>query len=388
MMQSLKTIKWKLMVLQFSYLAALSGFSNYLTLYLYDAGFSELQIGIVYAVGAPATLLIQPLIGRVLDRFRNFRQMVVGGLLIFAVGVGVMPFLGVIPALRLALVLIVTTVSKQFGGVFDLWTYQLQYEYPGVEYGKSRGVGSIGIGIATLVMGYFIEWWGFGALFSVTVALLVIVTAASLRLPNPTGTAPSRKDEAPAGDCSRIWHGPILWYIASFLVLKISVTVIHIFSSLLVERLGGTSSTYGITILLCAITEVFIFTYWGRCCSKVPPRLAYLLCVAIVLGGCVWTSLAPNLPLFLVGRISLTIAYAMYTIFNLEYIRSHVPACAQGRVFLTLSALSSGVGYGVSSLLGGVIMELGSPTSMAAVTGAVTVLAFLLHFGAFPRKKS
>ncbi len=40
-------LKWKLMVLQFSYLAALSGFSNYLTLYLYDASLSEFQIGVI-----------------------------------------------------------------------------------------------------------------------------------------------------------------------------------------------------------------------------------------------------------------------------------------------------------------------------------------------------
>ena len=388
MMKSSKNLKWKLMVLQFCYLAALSGFSNYLTLYLYDAGLSELQIGAVYAVGAPATLLIQPLIGKILDRFQNFRQMVVGGLLLFGTGVAVMPFLGVMPALRLAMVLIVTTVSKQFGGVFDLWTYRLQAEYPGVEYGKSRGVGSIGIGVATLVMGYLIEWWGFGALFSVTVTLLVIVTAASLQMPNPSGNAPADPKKQRCDDCGRIWQGPVLWYVASFLVLKISVTVIHVFSSLLVERLGGATSTYGLTILLCAITEVFIFTYWGRCCDKLRPRLAYLLCVGVVLVGSIWTSLAPNIPLFMAGRIMLTIAYAMYTIFNLQYIRDHVSERAQGRVFLTLSALSSGVGYGVSSLLGGIIMELGSPVTMAAVTGAITVAAFLLHFGAFPREKA
>ena len=379
-----KTLNRKLMALQFCYLAALSGFSNYLTLYLYDQGMSEFQIGVVYAVGAPVTLLIQPLLGRILDSSQSFRQMLGSGLLLFALGVALVPFVGLMPTVRLMLILFITVLSKQFGSVFDLWTYRLQREIPGVEYGKSRGVGSIGVGVSTLCMGYLIEWLGFGSLFTVTVALLMTVTVLGLRIPNPTGD-PVKKD-SPAGSGGRVWSAPVVWYVASFLVLKISVSIIHTFSSLLVDRLGGSSGLFGSIILLCAVTEVFIFTYFGRCCEKLPPRAAYLLCVGTVLVGSVWTSLAPSIPLFVVGRVMLTVAYAMYTIFNLQYIDAQVPAGARGRVFLTLSALSTGVGYTVSSLLGGIIMELGSPVSMALTTGGISLIAFLLHFGAFPKK--
>ena len=382
-MKDPKKLSRLLMALQFCYLAALSGFSNYLTLYLHEQGMSEFQIGVVYAVGAPMTLLIQPLLGRLLDHSQRFRQMLCTGLVLFALGVALVPFAGVVPTLRLILILFITILSKQFGSVFDLWTYRLQREVPGVEYGKSRGFGSIGVGVATLFMGYFIEWWGFGSLFTVTVALLMTVTALGLQIPNPSGD-PVQK-ETGAACTGPVWSRPVLWYVASFLVLKISVSIIHTFSPLLVDRLGGSSSVFGVTILLCAITEVFIFTYFGRCCEKLPPRAAYLLCVGTVLVGSVWTSLAPNIPLFMVGRVMLTIAYAMYTIFNLLYIDTHVSAGARGRVFLTLSALSTGVGYTVSSLLGGILMEIGSQTSMALITGGVTVLAFLLHFGAFPK---
>ena len=373
----------RLMVLQFSYLAALSGFMNYLTLYLYEAGLSEMQIGVIYALSAPATLVIQPLVGRVLDRWQNFRSLSVAGLAVFTLGIAAIPMPSLMPLVRLGLIFVVYALSKQFGGVFDLWTYRLQSEYPGVEYGKSRGVGSIGVGVATLVMGYFIEWWGFGAMFTVTVALLMVVIGASLSLPDPSA-APGEDPKQQKSDFS-LMKGPIFWYILSFLVLKISVTLIGTFSSILVDRLGGSSATFGVTILLCAVTEVFVFTDWGRRCPEMNPRKAYLLCVATVFAGSIWTSLAPNIPLFLVGRILLTIAYAMYTVFNLEFIRASVPEAARGRVFLTLAALSTGVSFTVSSLLGGVILEIGSPVSMAVLTGAVTAAAFALHFRAFPK---
>ena len=103
--------------------------------------------------------------------------------------------------------------------------------------------------------------------------------------------------------------------------------------------------------------------------------------------GSLMVALSTNLPVFMVGRVSLTVVYAMYTVANLEYVKNNVDPAHQGQVILMIGAFSSSVGYIVSSLLGGYILEMGTPKMMAITMVVIFGLAFLLHFGGFVRHK-
>ena len=98
-------------------------------------------------------------------------------------------------------------------------------------------------------------------------------------------------------------------------------------------------------------------------------------------------ALATNLPVFMVGRVLQTVVYAMYTVANLEYVKINVDPAHQGQVVLMIGAFSSSASYIVSSLLGGYILEMGTPKMMAITMVVIFSLAFLLHFGGFTRRK-
>lgn len=377
--------RW-LRVIQFTYLAALASFINYLTLYLSSVGFSEFKIGVINAAGAVVMLLLQPILGRILDRTQNFRQVVRIVLVACTAGVAVTPLLGSLVWLQLLLVILLYAVIKQFGNVFDLWTYQLKTQYPQVAYGSTRGIGSIGEGLSTFVVGYLIAWCGFSAMFIVTVIMLGVALAAGMQLPNPPR---AEKSEATAGDKVKVtWTRPLLFYTASYLIMKISVSTISTFSSLMVKELGFGSEWFGITILICGIVELLVFMLMGRWCKGDKTKLWYRLCLLVGIMGSLLVALAPNLPVFMVGRILITVEYAMYTVINLEYVKTNVDPDHQGQVILMIGAFSSSVGYVVSNLLGGYILEMGTPTMMAAAMTVIFGLAFLLHFGGFTRQKA
>ena len=385
-MEEYKRLNRWLRVIQFTYLAALASFLNYLTLYLNDIGFSEMKIGVIHAVGAVVMLLFQPMLGRILDRTQNFRQVVRVVLLACAAGVAITPFLGSLVWLQLVLIIVLYAVIKQFGNVFDLWTYQLKTRYPNVEYGSTRGIGSIGEGLATFALGYLIAWFGFGVMFGVTVVLLAAALFAGMQIPNPP-----KAEKVEASDKNKVkvaWTGKLLCYVASYLILKISVTLISTFSSLMVKRLGGGSEWFGFTILLCGIAELPVFMMLGRWCQGEKAKRWYQLCLLVALIGSLLVALAPNIPIFIVGRVLLTVVYAMYTVINLEYVKSNVDPEYQGQVIVSISAISSSVGYMTSSLLGGYIMEMGTQQMMAIVMLALCGTSFLLHFGGFRKTKA
>ena len=385
-METYKRLNRWLRVIQFSYLAAFASFLNYLTLYLNEVGFSEFKIGIINAAGAVVMLLLQPILGRILDRTQNFRQ-VVGVVLAFCcAGVAVTPFLGSLMWLQLLLVILLYAVVKQFLNVFDLWTYQLKAIDPRVEYGSTRGIGSVGEGLATFIVGYLIAWFGFGAMFICTVLLLATALYAGLQLPNPPKA--ERSEEAEEVKAKITWTKPLFFYLASFLILKISVSAISSFSSLIVKNLGGGSEWFGFTILLCGIAELPIFMMMGRWCKGDKTKAWYRICLLVSLVGGSLVVLAPNIPIFIVGRIAQTAAYAMYTVVNLEYVKNTVAAENQGQVILMIGAFSSSISYIVSSLLGGYILEMGTPGMMVAALIILICASFALHQGSLAGNKT
>lgn len=384
-METYKRINRLLRLIQFTYLSALASFINYLVLYLNEIGFSELHIGIIHAVGAGLMLVIQPIFGKILDKTGRFRQVVAGVLLFCIVGVAAVPFVKQWIFIELVIIILLYAIIKQFGNVFHLWTYQLKSEYPDVAYGSTRGIGSIGEGVATFAVGYLIAWFGFSAMFIVTIVLLVLSLITAVQMPNPQRRAESQNKQRLG---KNVIDRRLILYLTSFLILKIAVTLISTFCSLMVQRLGGGSEWYGFIILLCGITELPAFIWLGRSCKGDKAQLWYKICILIGLTGSIMDALAPNIPIFVIGRVMLTVVYVIYTVSNLEYVRNYVDAAYQGQVMLLIGAISSSIGYMASSLLGGYLLELGDQKLMAIVMAVLFCAAWILHSAAFYQRKT
>ena len=126
--------------------------------------------------------------------------------------------------------------------------------------------------------------------------------------------------------------------------------------------------------------------FWPRFMKIIGQRWAYISSIIFSLLCCLMLSLARSYPVFIIGRVLLSTSFVTYTLSHLEYIDMNVDEDIKGQAILTLSALSSGLGYMISSFMGGAIMEYGTPAMMAIITGSINVLAFLLHFKAFGKR--
>ena len=370
----------KLRLMQLSYFMALAGFMNYLTLYLSSIGLSEMKIGVFYALGSGGIVIQQYLFGKLLDKTGKFRLTSSLVMLLSGIAVALMPGLQKLLPLEILLILLVYSFLKRYGNVFDVWLYGLKHDYPEIEYGSTRALGSFGEGLMGFFLGTLIAHGGFTMMFAVTAALLILTFIATVTVPDP-----KRKTEERKAVRKLKIRGPLFWYFASFLVLKTASAVVSIFAPLLLERIGGGPDMYGRIIFLCAIVEVLVFTYWPKVMNKIGQRLSYISSIVFSLLCCLMLSLAKSYPVFIVGRVLLSTSFVTYTLSHLEYIDLTVDEDMKGQAILTLSAISSGLGYMVSSFMGGAIMEFGTPALMAIITGGINVGAFLLHFGAFKK---
>ena len=373
------SLKGKLKILQLTYFMALAGLMNYMTLYLSSIGLTEMQIGVFYALGSIGIVLQQWLFGRLLDRTGRFRLASGTVMICTALLSALVPHLEKLLPLEFIILLLIYSFHKRYGNVYNLWIYRLRAERPGLEFGSTRGMGSLGEGLMGLLMGHFIAWGGYRMMFGISAILLSISAVLSFLVPDP-----SRKETAEKEKASKFkMRGPIAWYFASYLVLKTASSVVSIFAPLLLERIGGGPDTYGEIIMLCAIAEVIVFTFWPKIMDKIGQQLSFISAIAACVVCCLLLSLSGRIWLFAIGRISLSVSFVMYTLSHLEYIDLTVSGNEKGQAILTLSALSSGLGYMVSSLIGGAVMEHGTPIMMALITMGMNVLAFILHFKAF-----
>ena len=375
-----RKLNTKLRLMQLSFFMALAGFMNYLTLYLSSIGLSEMKIGVFYAIGSGGIVIQQYLFGKLLDKTGRFRLTSSLVMLISGIAVALMPGLKKLLPLELLLILLVYSFMKRYGNVFDVWVYGLKHYYPEIEYGSTRALGSFGEGLMGLILGTLISYGGFTMMFAVTSALLILTFLATVSVPDP-----KRRQEARKVVKKLKIRGPLFWYFSSFLVLKTASAVVSIFAPLLLERIGGGPDMYGRIIFLCAIVEVLVFTYWPRVMKRIGQRFSYIASIIFSLLCCLMLSLASSYTVFIIGRVLLSTSFVTYTISHLEYIDLTVDEETKGQAILTLSAISSGLGYMVSSFLGGAIMEYGTPLLMAIITGGINVVAFLLHFGAFKK---
>ncbi len=217
-------------------------------------------------------------------------------------------------------------------------------------YGKVRLWGSIGFIVAVTAGGYFLEWFGVGALLWFCVALLVTVLAASLRIRDvPHPVAPH--------DAPGLWHVLAKPEVAAFFLSAALMVAAHMalyaFYSLYLERSGYSKPVIGAMWALGVVAEVVFFYFQARVFIRFGARRVMLFAFALTVLRFVITGAGPGLVWVLVlAQLMHAATFAAHHSASVLTMQRWFagPLQASGQ------ALYMSLAYGVGGTFGGLLM--------------------------------
>ena len=365
-------------------------FISFCTLYAYtvtillEYGYTEVQCGYITMLQYVMMTIAGPVYGRMIDRGLSPKKLFI---ILAAGGIIVTPLLPVCFAKGFSLTMIsfgIISALDFFGAtVIDTWINQMTLRDETIDYGMIRSAGSIFYATTAIVSGYLIVPLGINFLFwlhmgSLAVAILLAVTFADpnkLPLLEPDRFAgEDAPDETFAQSIRTMMKNrPFVIFLICGTMYYFATRAVNGFMQVIINYIGGDASTYGVSVFLYCVGEFLLMRLASRLLRR-GMKLPVLFITAtaglglrILLLGVLKTMTGVMLT-----QILLSVGFASYLRFNIDYVASLFPRQYAGRAILISVAVTQGLGSIIGNLAGGYLLaSVGVPVYCFICGGAM-----------------
>lgn len=365
-------------------------FISFCTLYAYtvtillEYGYTEVQCGYITMLQYVMMTIAGPVYGRMIDRGLSPKKLFI---ILAAGGIIVTPLLPVCFARGFSLTMISFGIisALDFCGatVIDTWINQMTLRDETIDYGMIRSAGSIFYATTAIVSGYLIVPLGINFLFwlhmgSLAVAILLAVPFADpnkLPLLEPDRFAgEGAPDETFAQSIRTMMKNrPFVIFLICGTMYYFATRAVNGFMQVIINYIGGDSSTYGVSVFLYCVGEFLLMRLASRLLRR-GMKLPVLFITAtaglglrILLLGVLKTMTGVMLT-----QILLSVGFASYLRFNIDYVASLFPRQYAGRAILISVAVTQGLGSIIGNLAGGYLLaSVGVPVYCFICGGAM-----------------
>lgn len=365
-------------------------FISFCTLYAYtvtillEYGYTEVQCGYITMLQYLMMTIAGPVYGRMIDRGLSPKKLFI---ILAAGGIIVTPLLPVCFAKGFSLTMISFGIisALDFCGatVIDTWINQMTLRDETIDYGMIRSAGSIFYATTAIVSGYLIVPLGINFLFwlhmgSLAVAILLAVTFADpnkLPLLEPDRFAgEDAPDETFAQSIRTMMRNrPFVIFLICGTMYYFATRAVNGFMQVIINYIGGDASTYGVSVFLYCVGEFLLMRLASRLLRR-GMKLPVLFITAtaglglrILLLGVLKTMTGVMLT-----QILLSVGFASYLRFNIDYVASLFPRQYAGRAILISVAVTQGLGSIIGNLAGGYLLaSVGVPVYCFICGGAM-----------------
>lgn len=365
-------------------------FISFCTLYAYtvtillEYGYTEVQCGYITMLQYVMMTIAGPVYGRMIDRGLSPKKLFI---ILAAGGIIVTPLLPVCFAKGFSLTMISFGIisALDFCGatVIDTWINQMTLRDETIDYGMIRSAGSIFYATTAIVSGYLIVPLGINFLFwlhmgSLAVAILLAVTFADpnkLPLLEPDRFAgEDTPDETFMQSIKTMMaNRPFVIFLICGTMYYFATRAVNGFMQVIINYIGGDASTYGVSVFLYCVGEFLLMRLASRLLRR-GMKLPVLFITAtaglglrILLLGVLKTMTGVMLT-----QILLSVGFASYLRFNIDYVASLFPRQYAGRAILISVAVTQGLGSIIGNLAGGYLLaSVGVPVYCFICGGAM-----------------
>lgn len=268
-----KSLTFRYTLHQMTYWAIAAGVVSFATAFLLQKGFAASMVGTLLAAGNLLSCLFQPLLADRADR--------IGGNVLKWLTVG----LTVLSGLCFTAVQLLPLPDVIFGLLYLLGVFffdamnplmnalNVSYTSGGytINYGLSRGLGSLAFAFAALAIGEIMARFGADWMIWISLALMAANTAMALTYPSVTEGVSREKRH---NDCCSIpvFFRRYKWYcvsLAGVMLLGMFHAMTENYLIEIVTPLGGDSGSVGVALFIATAVEAAVLVYFDKLRSKV-----------------------------------------------------------------------------------------------------------------------
>ena len=370
---------WRLSVLYGCYFAVLGGLIPYWSAYLYERGFSTVEIGELMAIFL-GTKIIAPYFWGWISDYTGQRLVVVritaaatliaflgfyfhGGFVHTALAIGAFSFFwnASLPQIEATTLSFLGEHSHRYAMV-RLW-------------------GSIGFVIAATALGWVLERSGLLALPHYLLVLLLGFWLASLWAPDACRSAVHRQGQGSLLSLVRRRH--VMALLCGAFLLQVSFGPYYTFFTLYLTDLGYGKTVIGLLWSWGVVAEIGLFLIMHRLLAR--SGAAWLLVISLGLTAVRWLLLgqfAQSLGMLVVLQVIHAFSYGGAHAAAMQLIHRWFVGPHQVRGQALYSSLSFGAGGAMGNLLGGLVWDdLGGSATYVLAAGVAAVAAGVIYLG-------
>ena len=370
-------------LLNVAYFAAFCTVHAYAAVFLLARGFTNTQIGVLFAVANVTSALFQPFIAGIIDRggFLTNRLFILISCLTILAGSVLLLFIRDSKPAIFIIYALIYMIQFAYQPVMTALCFEYQKKGCDIYYGLARGLGSAGFAVTSAFLGGAVAKHGETLLMSVTAVIMVISCVAiwffvppkkSLSGEERVHTEGTKAPKENLADFFRHYPAFTLFIIAT-VAFFFSHNMINDFMIQIIRSLGGGETDLGYANFLQAILELPVMALIGIVLRKVSPaRLIVFSGVAFFIKIMILV-FAKSLAFVYVSQSFQLFAYAVFIPASAYYVSATMAEHDQvkGQAFITSAITIGGV---FSNLVSGVILDH-SGIGLMLITGSAVCLA-------------
>lgn len=371
---------WRLSSFYFFFFAIVGTLVPYWGPYLRTLGFSEGQIGELFAVLNVSRIVAPNVWGWLADRtgrrMRAVRWASLSALLSFA-GVLIGQGYG-------WLVLVTAAFSFFWNGALPQFEANTMNHLGAREhrYSRIRLWGSVGFIAAVVTLGTLVDRAGLGIVPYALLLLFFGMWLASWFAPERAGAS---AHEQP-GDFWRVLRRPeVLGFLAAAFLSQMSHGPYYAFFSIYLQEHGYRGNLIGLLWAWGVVAEIGVFMLVHRWLPRYGPRR--LMIAALLLGAVRWFIIGafPAVPTLLFAAQTLHAAsFGIYHAVGIAVVNRFFRGRSQGRGQAVYSSMTFGAGVALGSLAGGYLWQPLGGSGVFYLAGAASALAAVFAYRAVP----
>jgi PPP family 3-phenylpropionic acid transporter len=305
----------------------------YFAIWLTQRGITADEIGVINAAPVLVMLMVNVLIGRLADKARDWRDMIIIlSLIAAAASIGLFFASGF---WSIVLIWILVSVPAQgLVPVVDAATLRMT-QRRGTSFGPVRAWGTVGYASTSLVAGPILGHFGDAAFLPLFVGLALLRAVVSFQLPH--FRAPAHEEARVVKSAARLRDSLKPWFVLPLLGLGIVYSTnaaLSAFAALFWVQQGISESWVGPLIAVGAAAEAVMMFVWRRLNIKASAR--HLILFACVVAALRWGVMAFSPPLWvlfplqLLHSITFAVSYFGGIYFIANWTSEDIAAEAQG----------------------------------------------------------
>ena len=345
---------------QMAYWATAAGIVSFATAFLLQQGFAASTVGVLLASGNLLSCGFQPVMAGWADRTGgNVLKWMTATLT--AVSAACFLSIQLLPLPRVVFGLLYLLGVFAFDAMNPLMNaLNVSYMTGGytINYGLSRGMGSLAYAFAALGIGKVMARFGAEWMIWISIALLAINAAMSLSYPSLV-TAVSGEKKADECCSVPVFFRRYKWYCVSLL----GVILLGMFHAMtenylieIVTPLGGDSGTVGVALFIATVIEAVILVYLDKVRSRISDNWLFKIAGLAFLLKAVLFLLASSITAIYFIQLLQGVSYTFLSPIQMYYANNKVHAAdmVKGQAFITASYT---LGCAAGNFIGGQLLS-------------------------------